>query len=136
MALLSLEVTSHIIKAMCTWLGFVGGSSLARGIITADAADNLQTPTPESVAAKSVVDSQIRYSGAFIAGVGALGWWASNDIPARRGSLCIIGVAIVACGLGRVLSGWQYGFGAPWLKRALWVEIIVPVVFWVVGTWE
>lgn len=137
MPLLSLTTTSYTIKALSLFLSYIGTSSLALGISSAvSEPDRLRTNSPESRAANSVIDSTLRYNGALITGLAATGWWAANDIPERKAVLVIAGVAIVGSGVGRALSGWQHGFGAAFLKRAMWVELVVPFVLWGIGSWS
>lgn len=81
----------------------------------------------------AVMDSQLRFLGAVWAGYGATLWWSSNDMKARRGLLGILGLVMVAGGLGRVLSYFQHGFGASWIVAALAVELIGPPAMYVLG---
>ncbi|KAM5355175.1 hypothetical protein ACJ41O_001821 [Fusarium nematophilum] len=74
--------------------------------------------------ALALVDSQLRFLGAMWAGYGTLLWWASNDVRARRVPLALLGVAMLAGGVGRLASGLSYGWSAP-LKVATAAELVL-----------
>jgi hypothetical protein len=81
----------------------------------------------------SVVDNQLRFLGATWGGYGAILWWASNDLQARQAPLAVLGVVMFLAGVGRSLSGLSLGWGAPWLKVAAGIELVIPPLVYLFG---
>jgi hypothetical protein len=77
----------------------------------------------------ATVQSQYRSFAALWAGYGALAWWVSNDVSARRAPLDIMSVAIVLGGVGRLLTNGPLVFIFPWMLVMPALEIIVPLIF-------
>ncbi|KAF9776448.1 hypothetical protein IL306_005362 [Fusarium sp. DS 682] len=74
----------------------------------------------------SIVDNQLRFLGATWAGYGTLLWWATNDLRTRQVPLALLGAIMVFAGIGRLTSGLSLGWGAPWLKVAAGIELVIP----------
>lgn len=93
---------------------------------------------PPKTKSSAFADSQIRFFGGVLAGVGGLLWWSSNDAYERQIPLAIIAVGFLAGVLGRVLAGRKHGFG-PNMKLYMWAEAVgVALVYGVgklVGEW-
>ncbi|RGP72400.1 hypothetical protein FLONG3_6796 [Fusarium longipes] len=81
----------------------------------------------------STVDNQLRFLGAAWGGYGAMLWWASNDLQARQAPLAILGAVMFIAGIGRTASGLSLGWGAPGLKVAAAVELIIPPLIYLFG---
>lgn len=88
---------------------------------------------PTGSPAITFLDSQIRFLGAFWAGSGAMLWWISNDLQARRVPFAILGMTAFVAGIGRLISGWHYGFSATWVPVAMVVELVGPVAVYMLG---
>lgn len=87
----------------------------------------INTPTA------ALVDSQIRFLGGMWAAVGAIIWWVSNDIQARRVPLAILGGFMFFAGIGRAISGALHGFSSPLVASFTAVELIGPPAIWLLG---
>ncbi|GKU20496.1 unnamed protein product [Fusarium langsethiae] len=81
----------------------------------------------------SVVDNQLRFLGAIWGGYGATMWWISNDLQTRQAPLAVLGVVAFVAGIGRTVSGLSLGWGAPWLKVAAGIELVVPPLVYLFG---
>ena len=81
----------------------------------------------------AIVDSQVRFLGTTWAGYGVMLWWASNDLRARQVPLALLGGIMTFGGIGRLLSSLQHGFGAGWIRVAMWFELIFPGALYVFG---
>jgi hypothetical protein len=77
----------------------------------------------------ATVQSQYRSFAALWAGYGALAWWVSNDVSARRAPLDIMSVAIVLSGVARLLTAGPLAFVFPWMLAMPSLEIIAPLIF-------
>lgn len=75
-----------------------------------------------------VVESQYRFFGGIWAGYGAMVWWASNDVKARRAPLALLGGIMILGGVGRLLAAWHHGFGEPLMAVFAGIEILGPVI--------
>lgn len=78
----------------------------------------------------TVADSQIRFLGSAWAGWGAMLWWASNDVNARRTPLAILGGAFFLGGIGRTLSILIHEKPTPIFIFMIVVEFLGPVGVW------
>ena len=114
------------LKVLSVYSLLSGFSNIIRGFV-------MYAEKAAPSATTAVLDSQLRYQGATIAASGAICWWVSDLLPERQVPLAILGVMVVVGGMGRALSAWQYGFGAPWTRRAMWVELVAPIGVW--GLW-
>ena len=63
-------------------------------------------------------------------------WWASDDIRTRQTPLAILAGVMVFAGVGKLVSGVQYGFGSRVLAVAAAGEVLVPVALWMFGGWS
>lgn len=98
--------------------------------------DFLAGPTafPPKTVGTALADNQIRYLGGAFAGTSAIVWWISNDIAARQVPLALIAAGVFTGGLGRAVAASKHGsFGSGNMKAAMWVELVVPVLFFVYG---
>ena len=111
---------TYSLKALSVYCVLNGLRTVAFGISTTD-------PKPIASATTAVTDSQLRYYAAGFAACGAIGWWAADDLGGRQFPLAVLGAMVVLTGVGRVLSAQEFGFGAAWTKRAMWVELLAPV---------
>lgn len=87
-------------------------------------------PFPVDRLVDAVADSQIRFLGSTWAGFGAMLWWASNDIHARRMPLSILGGAFVLGGIGRSLSVLVHRKTTPLLTGFIAIEFLGPLGIW------
>lgn len=78
----------------------------------------------------AVADSQIRFLGSTWAGFGAMLWWVSNDVPARRTPLAILLGAFFLGGIGRSLSILAHGNATPLFISFIGIELIGPPAIW------
>ena len=88
---------------------------------------------PTASPTTAFADSQFRFLGAMWAGYGVLLWWTSNDLQGRQIPLGLLGGVMLAGGVGRALSALKYGFSAPWVQVAMWVELLGPGVIYLLN---
>lgn len=118
-----------ILKSLSLAATGLGSTNLLIGtnFISTSAIFRPQTPST------ALAESQIRYLGGAFAGLGPILWWISENLPERLFPLACIGAGIFVGGIGRAVAGWKHGFHQDNVKRAMWVELVAPVVFWVFG---
>ncbi len=92
-------------------------------------------PLPVDSVATITADSQIRFLGTMWAGYGAMLWWVSKDVKARRVPFGILGVVLFVGGIARSISAAKYGFPVGALTAATAVELVVPPAIWLLGGW-
>ena len=88
---------------------------------------------PAGLPSTAIADSQIRFFGSVWAGYGVMLWWTSNDLRTRQVPLVLLGGVCFVAGLGRMLSSFKHGFGATWVKVAMWAELLGPGVVYLLG---
>ena len=81
----------------------------------------------------AIADSQIRFFGSTWAGYGVMLWWSSNDLSTRQVPLALLGGICFVAGLGRLASSIKFGFGATWIRVAMWAELLGPGVVYMIG---
>ena len=81
----------------------------------------------------AIADSQIRFFGSAWAGYGVMLWWTSNDLSTRQTPLALLGGICFVAGLGRLVSSFKHGFGATWVRVAMWAELLGPGVIYAIG---
>lgn len=81
----------------------------------------------------AIADSQIRFFGSVWAGYGVMMWWTSNDLKTRQVPLALLGGICFVAGLGRLASSFKHGFGAEWVRVAMWAELLGPGVLYAIG---
>jgi hypothetical protein len=82
----------------------------------------------EAVAHDPVLNSQIRYLGAVWGGFGAILWWFSNDLQARRRPLEILCAAVFIGGIGRTIAALSDGAGPRLLTFFIVIEFAGPPI--------
>ncbi|KAL6912695.1 hypothetical protein FSHL1_010378 [Fusarium sambucinum] len=111
--------------------------SMATGTADVIAGHKLLIPPSERAllpkSTLSVVDNQLRFLGAMWGGYGAILWWVSNDLQERQAPLAVLGAVAFIAGIGRTVSGLSLGWGAPWLKVAAGIELVVPPLIYLFG---
>jgi hypothetical protein len=81
--------------------------------------------------AQILADSHLRYWAGVWASTGAIFWWASNDLAARRVPVDLVGLGYVFGGVGRVISGMKYGYKPEGLVKTITaIEIVAPIAIW------
>ena len=60
-------------------------------------------------------------------------WWTSNDLRTRQAPLALLGGICFVAGLGRLASSIKFGFGATWIRVAMWAELLGPGVIYMSG---
>lgn len=93
-----------------------------------------QTAFQPRTLSTALADNQLRYLGGVMAGTSTVVWWVSNDVAARQVPLALIAAGIVVGGLGRAVAASKHGsFGLGRMKAAMWIELVVPVAFYLYG---
>ena len=123
---LSQQILVVALKCLSVTFCLTGCRTVLLGIATL-------TDKPAFSATTALTDSQLRYHAAGFVGCGIICWWASDSLSERHIPFAILCGVVMMGGIGRALSAWQYGFGAPWTRRAIWVELLVPIGLW--GLW-
>lgn len=78
--------------------------------------------------AQVLADSHLRYWAGIWASTGAVLWWASDDLVARRVPLVLLGWGSILGGVGRVISGMKYGYKPERLVQFItFAEIAIPI---------
>ena len=125
--------TTLLIKSSSAFVLLINSLALLTGTrVLANPKSNTFIPKTTSTA---LAESQIRYLAGMAAALGAIAWWASNDIPNRQVPLAIAGMGPFVGGLGRGLAAWKHGFGRG-RQGAKWAELGIPVAVWGVGRGE
>jgi hypothetical protein len=126
-----MSTTAVLIKSASAFVLSINSLALLTGTrVLANPKTNTFVPKTTSTA---LAESQIRYLAGMAAALGAIAWWASNNLQTRQVPLAIAGMGPFVGGLGRALAGWKHGFG-PGMRGAMWAEMAIPVVVWGVGS--
>ncbi|CAG7558677.1 unnamed protein product [Fusarium equiseti] len=81
----------------------------------------------------SILDNQVRFLGTTWAGYGTLLWWATNDLLTRQAPLALLGAIMFVAGIARLSFGLLLGWGAPNLKVATAIELVIPPLVYFSG---
>ncbi|KAF4548881.1 Hypothetical protein D9617_25g062110 [Elsinoe fawcettii] len=117
-----------IFKGLSAFVTFNGLQAIRLGVDQY----NLDPELPNT----AVLDSQMRYHGAFTAGMGVVGWLTADLGSDRNPILAALGATVILTGLARALSARQHGFGAAWTRGAMWTELLFPVALWTAADWS
>lgn len=87
------------------------------------------SPYTVATPSQTLADSHLRYWAAAWASTGAILWWASDNLEARRAAVVIVAWGNIAGGVGRLLSGWRHGMKPKGMLRTITaLEIGLPVL--------
>ncbi|KAI9149022.1 hypothetical protein HJFPF1_11067 [Paramyrothecium foliicola] len=75
-----------------------------------------------------IVGSEYRFFGGVWAGYGAMLWWVSNDVRARRTPLAILMGSMVFGAVGRLAAGAAHGFGSRLMVLVIGIEFAIPLI--------
>jgi hypothetical protein len=123
------QLLSRTLKVCSAFAVATGSVDLCLGT---SALGGSQVFTPGSTIT-AIADSQIRFFGSVWAGYGVMLWWTSNDLRTRQTPLALLGGISFVAGLGRLLASSKHGFGAAWVRVAMWAELLGPGVIYVIG---
>lgn len=119
------EYSPLLLKGFSAWISYNGTSHVVRGIKEYLPQTERAKLPPSTI---SLMDSQIRFLGGTYIAYGAALCWTSYDIRARHLALSILLAGLAVGGIGRALSAAVFGWGFPWLRRAMITEILVPLL--------
>lgn len=127
------STTTLLIKASSLFVLSINSLALLTGTrVLANPSTKIFVPKTTSTA---LAESQIRYLAGMAAALGAIAWWASDDLQTRQVPLAIAGMGPFVGGIGRALAGWKHGFG-PGMRGAMWAELAIPVVIYGIGKFQ
>jgi hypothetical protein len=127
------STTTLLIKASSLFVLSINSLAFLTGTrVLANPSTKIFVPKTTSTA---LAESQIRYLAGMAAALGAIAWWASDDLQTRQVPLAIAGMGPFVGGIGRALAGWKHGFG-PGMRGAMWAELAIPVVIYGIGKFQ
>ncbi|MUL64996.1 hypothetical protein BOO86_11025 [Mycobacterium sp. CBMA 234] len=78
----------------------------------------------------ATIDSDLRFYAVLFIGFGAGFVWAAADLPRRFALVNVLGGLFLLGGLARLLAIWQTGVPHAFYVLMIPVEIVVPVLNW------